>query len=360
MATDLTRCPGWTGGAFSVLRALLGASLAALFAQHALGEDPRLPFPVVPGSLAWTGAHVGAVLVSLAFAVGWYTRLAAAVLLLLWLSWCAREPFAADPASVPVAALLVACASMRTPPYGSLDARGRTDPAGGFELPSGWTPLGWAAVLLGLFLAAASATPRLLWMSLPLAAVPLAVFGPTRPWLLLALAALQGYLGVTSAAPLAALPFLLALAFLFEPRWIPPYRPADPVERLFYDGTCGLCHRTVRFLLAEDRRGAFRFAALGEETYQRTLPAAQRAGMPDSLVVVTHAGELRVRSDATIHLLLRLGGLWTALGRLLQLIPAPLRNAAYDVVARSRHRLFARPTESCPLLPPELAGRFDP
>ena len=34
-------------------------------------------------------------------------------------------------------------------------------------------------------------------------------------------------------------------------------------ERLFYDGTCALCHGAVRFVLARDRDGsAFRFAPL--------------------------------------------------------------------------------------------------
>jgi predicted DCC family thiol-disulfide oxidoreductase YuxK len=58
------------------------------------------------------------------------------------------------------------------------------------------------------------------------------------------------------------------------------------------------------------------------------------------------------------HLLLRLGGLWGVLARLAGVIPAPLGDAAYDVVAGLRRRLFARPPGACPLVPSRLRSRF--
>ena len=40
-------------------------------------------------------------------------------------------------------------------------------------------------------------------------------------------------------------------------------------ERLFYDGSCALCHWAVRFVLARDREGrAFRFAPLDSDAYR--------------------------------------------------------------------------------------------
>jgi predicted DCC family thiol-disulfide oxidoreductase YuxK len=35
-----------------------------------------------------------------------------------------------------------------------------------------------------------------------------------------------------------------------------------------------------------------------------------------------------------------------------------MRDAIYDRIARRRHRLFAAPTEACPLIPPALRSRF--
>ncbi len=132
------------------------------------------------------------------------------------------------------------------------------------------------------------------------------------------------------------------------------------VERIFYDGGCGVCHGAVRLVARRDPGGAaFRFAPLGGETFRRSVPAELRAQPPDSLVVETADGRLLFRSRAVVHILRRLGSLWPLLGLVLFLIPAPLRDFAYDRFAAVRHRLAARPEASCPALPPELRRRFE-
>src|SRR6185503_7836994 len=60
-----------------------------------------------------------------------------------------------------------------------------------------------------------------------------------------------------------------------------PPMQEDPHHLLLYDGECGFCHGAVRFVLAHDRRAAFRFAAL-----QSAVAAAQLArfgGVPTDL-----------------------------------------------------------------------------
>ena len=129
---------------------------------------------------------------------------------------------------------------------------------------------------------------------------------------------------------------------------------------VFYDGACGLCHRTVRFAIVRDPDGGrFRFAALGGEAFRRLVPEALRAGLPDSIVVLTPGGELLVRSAAVIHILDRIGGPWRLTGRLLALVPRTIRDVGYDGVARVRHRLFRRPADVCPVMLPELRARFE-
>ncbi len=129
---------------------------------------------------------------------------------------------------------------------------------------------------------------------------------------------------------------------------------------VFYDGTCGLCHRAARFSIARDRDGRrFRFAALGGETFRRLVPEALRAGLPDSIVVLTPGGTLLARSAAVIHILERIGGPWRLAGRLLALVPQGVRDLSYDGIARGRHRFFQRPAETCPVTPPELRARFE-
>ena len=129
---------------------------------------------------------------------------------------------------------------------------------------------------------------------------------------------------------------------------------------VFYDGACGLCHRTVRFAIARDRDGRyFRFAALGGRAFRRLVPEALRRGLPDSIVVLTPDGTLLARSAAVIHILERIGGPWRLPGGLLVLVPQGLRDLGYDGIARVRHRLFRKPTAACPVTSPELRARFE-
>jgi predicted DCC family thiol-disulfide oxidoreductase YuxK len=45
-------------------------------------------------------------------------------------------------------------------------------------------------------------------------------------------------------------------------------------------------------------------------------------------------------------------------GRLLSMVPRGAADWCYDVVARTRHRLFRSPDGACPVVPPELRSRF--
>ena len=132
------------------------------------------------------------------------------------------------------------------------------------------------------------------------------------------------------------------------------------MERLFYDGTCALCHGAVRFVLARDPEGrAFRFAPLDSTTFRAAASVEVRAGLPDSIVLATEDGRLLTRSDAVLHLLHRIGGGWRVLAALGRVVPRGLRDAAYDLVARVRYRVFGREDEACPVIPPALRSRFD-
>jgi predicted DCC family thiol-disulfide oxidoreductase YuxK len=116
----------------------------------------------------------------------------------------------------------------------------------------------------------------------------------------------------------------------------------------------------VRFVARRDAAGRIRFAPLGGVTFQRQVPEVDRRDLPDSLVVLAPGSRPLTRSDAVAHLLRALGGAWAVGARLLAIVPRPLRDGAYDLVARFRARLFRRPEGVCPCLPPALLDRFDP
>jgi predicted DCC family thiol-disulfide oxidoreductase YuxK len=135
--------------------------------------------------------------------------------------------------------------------------------------------------------------------------------------------------------------------------------PPDPDhDVVFYDGSCGLCHRFVRFILKRDRKAQFRFAPLESDALRSSFTRQQQEQLPDSVVIVTRDGEVLTRSAGVLYVLNRLGRGWRALGGGLELVPWIVRDAVYDWVASVRYRLFKRPETVCPVVPAELRERF--
>jgi predicted DCC family thiol-disulfide oxidoreductase YuxK len=250
-------------------------------------------------------------------------------------------------------------------PYGSVDARGRPDPRGDFVFPASVT-FAVHAVLAGAYVAhawpmVAAGEPSLSeWAFAGSAAIYL-VLGLGKAtrftgWVIM-LAALVGRV-VVGDDPLA-LPLFFVHLLAFDGAAVAPARYGKP-ERVFYDGACGLCHRAVRFALAEDPDGnAFRFAPLGGEAFEAEVPAEAKSTLPDSIVLLTVDGDLLVRSRAIFRMMERLGGLFRVLAFLFGLFPSVLLDLAYDGVAKVRHRLFQRPKDVCPIIPKALRPRFD-
>ena len=136
---------------------------------------------------------------------------------------------------------------------------------------------------------------------------------------------------------------------------------------LLYDGICALCNGFVRFLLWQDRSKIFYFAPLQGALAQTILARHGLAGEGidpsalDTVVLVTAAGlpeeSLLFRSDAVTEVLLRMGGRWALLARLLLQLPRGLREAGYRFVARWRYRIFGK-YDVCPLPEPRHRERF--
>lgn len=137
--------------------------------------------------------------------------------------------------------------------------------------------------------------------------------------------------------------------------------PPGGIDIVSYDGTCGLCHRLVVFLLRKDPDGSrFRFASLQGDSARSMLSAEERGSLPDSIVVRTGEGAVLARSTAVLHVLNRLGGGWRTLAAVARIVPRPLADAGYDAIARVRKRFFETPPAACPVVPANLRARFLP
>ena len=128
---------------------------------------------------------------------------------------------------------------------------------------------------------------------------------------------------------------------------------------VFYDGECALCQGFVRFLLLCDRDGSrFLFSPLQGHLITRIVPAEIRETLPDTLVLRTTDGKVRIRSEAVLGALDRLGGIWRVAGILGRMVPRRVRDWVYASVARTRREMFGGTHYHCPLVPADLRDRF--
>ena len=132
---------------------------------------------------------------------------------------------------------------------------------------------------------------------------------------------------------------------------------------LFYDGVCGLCNRTVQFILRRDRREVFRFAPLQGPLANRILKAhGIDPSDLDTIYVAVKCDQsskerLLVRSDAAVFVLRELGGIWRVGAAVLGLMPRSVRDWGYGLIARNRYRIFGR-YETCPIPSENVRTRF--
>jgi len=130
---------------------------------------------------------------------------------------------------------------------------------------------------------------------------------------------------------------------------------------VLYDGVCGLCDHFVQFLLRIDRRDQLRFAALQGPIGTEILTRAGRvADSLSTVIVVADHGSLRERlldrSDAALFAVATAGGVY-GLASAFRVVPRFIRDGVYDLVARTRYRIFGR-FDACPIPKPATRAKF--
>jgi predicted DCC family thiol-disulfide oxidoreductase YuxK len=134
---------------------------------------------------------------------------------------------------------------------------------------------------------------------------------------------------------------------------------------MLYDGLCGFCNWSVRWVIKRDRQDRFRFApqqsAIAKAALARHGVNSQAMLAANSVyLVLGHdlpGEQLLSRSDVTVQVLRLLGGGWELVGRLLGAVPRFLRDAVYNLIARIRFRIAGR-YNSCPLPSPVERAKF--
>lgn len=132
--------------------------------------------------------------------------------------------------------------------------------------------------------------------------------------------------------------------------------PTAPL--VLYDGNCGLCARSVRWILEHERDHAIVFAPL-----QGSIAALARARFPripasvDTVVYISE-GRAYLRSKALLHAARHLRAPWRW-GYAVRWLPGAVLDLAYRLIAAVRYRIWGH-ADACQLATPEQRARFLP
>ena len=133
--------------------------------------------------------------------------------------------------------------------------------------------------------------------------------------------------------------------------------PPSGYAVVLFDGECNLCSRSVRFVIARDPKGQFRFAPLQSEMARLLLQSRGMSAERFDTVVLAERDRISTRSTAALRIARKLRFPWPLAYYALIWIPRPLRDVAYDFVARRRYRWFGR-SQACAVPAPDLASRL--
>lgn len=172
------------------------------------------------------------------------------------------------------------------------------------------------------------------------------------------------HLGILAIIDFADLTWgmLMIHFFVFDPDWFPARKTSQGKILLLFDGICGLCNKTVRFLSAEDRENLVFFAPLqGKASQSVQMRHANFPSELKTLVLVENWNQnnetIYQKSEAVLKVLDSIGGMWRVVSWL-RIIPQKLRDRVYDWVAKNRYRWFGKSSEACEMPSPSLKTRL--
>ncbi len=125
---------------------------------------------------------------------------------------------------------------------------------------------------------------------------------------------------------------------------------------VLFDGVCNLCNSLVIFLIKRDHKKRLFFTPLQSQKGQELLASNQLKTTNFDSFVLYMNGKVYQKSNAGIRVLASLGYLWKSL-LILLIIPRPIRDYVYTLIARNRYRWWGK-KDSCMIPTPALKNRF--
>jgi predicted DCC family thiol-disulfide oxidoreductase YuxK len=124
---------------------------------------------------------------------------------------------------------------------------------------------------------------------------------------------------------------------------------------ILFDGTCAFCERSVRFIATRDN-GYFKFGASQNPEGRALLARHGTSREATRSLILIEGGEISLRSTAVLKIARRMTAPWRWASVFL-LVPRPIRDAVYRMVAAIRHRIAGQ-SNACEIPPPEIRARL--
>jgi predicted DCC family thiol-disulfide oxidoreductase YuxK len=125
---------------------------------------------------------------------------------------------------------------------------------------------------------------------------------------------------------------------------------------VLFDGTCAFCERSVIFIANRDPRAYFRFGASQTPRAEALLASHGVTRESARSLILIEDERVYLRSTAALRIAARLTWPWS-LARVLLVVPRPIRDVVYRLVALVRHRIAGR-SNACAVPPPEIRNRL--
>lgn len=125
---------------------------------------------------------------------------------------------------------------------------------------------------------------------------------------------------------------------------------------VLFDGVCNLCNASVNFIIRNDPKVYFRFSSLQSEFGQNINVAKGQTGKVFDSLILVDGHCVYFKSSAVLRIVKKLRGIWPVFF-VFVLIPKPIRDFFYDLIAKYRYRIFGlKETRMVP--PKSLKNRF--
>ena len=125
---------------------------------------------------------------------------------------------------------------------------------------------------------------------------------------------------------------------------------------ILFDGHCNLCVRSIQFIIKRDINNVFKFASIQADVGKKIIRQNNIDVSQNESIIVITGNDIKYRSSAVLYILYYLKTIWKFL-IILYLIPSPIRDLGYKLIAINRYMFFGK-KEKCMLPDDNIKSKF--